>query len=729
MGVKKNKQPIGSCSYCWEYHDNNYVTPTITPKIIFLVDHVGQTMGRTERFLQTLLKRQGIQEFTILPANPCAMRLADTKTKKRVRETLIFPYLDAHPGVPVVAFGESSSLLIGGKCSDTSSIGKECVIEGHICAFTYSYDYYLENGRDKHIMSHIETTINSSLVEETPIFWSETFQPFGEEIVIDIETSGVEYPWYGSELLALGVYDIVSKKSFCFRGSELSPEIKNSISKAKKVIGHNVTYDIVHLNNAGFDFSSAHIHDTLIYHKNSHPNELSYGLKFLAKKYFSFPHWEAGVNSLYSKGGLKDADWGQLCTYNVHDLLATYYLYMEQQKSSPTFSLEMDYLKYVIRMIMNGMHVDMKAWEEIHDKFTKQNEAVTARTKEVFGLGPDFNFNSPDQVLHLLRQYFPTIKSTGADILAGCISEPGNDSDTLIKSILELRDGIKLVGTGLAGLRQFIDTNSLVHSSYSVHGAETGRSSSSRPNMQNTDPRVRKLFTSRYPDGKLVHTDLSGIEYRLIGHASADPVLLDVFNGGKDIHDEMYLALFGEYPPNKERRKKAKTANFCGVYGGGYKKFCISAELPDDGESKRLFKLVSGRYPGVAIWKESVLRNLRRTQTIRNLFNRVRRFDYVNQDIEREAINWIIQSSGHDILKIYSMEMCDAIQRAGLTKTLLVSEVHDSNTFDSPRDEYERAADIIRDIGSNLNVLIEQCFGVVMKVPIFAEIEIMDKWS
>lgn len=692
---------------------------------------MGQLRGRTRRFLDVSLKKLGVTDYLIIPSNTCREVLPDTKMKKRVREHLLAPVLDQYPGVPIIAFGEAASLLLGGKVSETSALGKECELGGHICAFTYDYEYYLNNGRNKHMLAHIEATINASLTPIDPVEWSEEVpDSFGKELIIDVETTDVEYPWYGSHLIQLGIRDLSLSKNICLRPLQFTPAFKSTLQGVEKIIGHNILYDLVHLDYLGISFPNAKIHDTMIYHKNSHPNELFYGLKPLAKKYHGFPHWNAWFASKHmNKEEMRDDEWDKLCTYNVHDLLATEYLYLSQKRASPTFSLEMDYLKYVHKMIMNGMYVDARKLEEKHASISKQVESDTAKTKEIFGLGDDFNFNSPEQCLGWLRQYYPQLRSTNADVLSTVDRINGDLEHDPIEQLLHIRDISKLKGTGLEGLKKHLDADSLVHSSYAVHGAETGRSSSSNPNMQNTDPRVRPLFVPRHDDGRLVHTDLSGIEYRLIGHASADPVLLDVFNSGKDIHDEMYLALFGEYPPNKERRKKAKTANFCGVYGGGYKKFCLSAELPKDAESERLFQVVSGRYPGVAQWKHNTLQNLRRTLTIRNLFGRQRRFDYVDQDIEREAINWIIQSSGHDILKIYSMEMCDAIARAGLSNTLLVSEVHDSNTFDSPKEEYESAHRIIGNIGSSLNVLIESCFGVVMKVPIFAEVEVLEHWS
>jgi DNA polymerase I-like protein with 3'-5' exonuclease and polymerase domains len=728
----KKEKPFGACNYCWQLHPAEdthevFVPTTHVPDIIIVVERASQLSGSGGRLLKSICDKANASPIFV-SARVCDISgVVPLEEIKRNREAILLPLLASHT-LPVVALGLGASFVAGGKCTETSMVNKVLTLYDRVCAFTYDIDEYLYRGRNSSVLEHIETTIKSALTPISRPSWTRGFLPETTNLVVDVETTGVEFPWYGSKMIQIGIKE-VEGNSYVYRPSDFSPEDKKYLAdNTKLIVGHNIAFDMIHLAYEGIHFPNAKVHDTMIYHKNAYPNEAYYGLKPLAKKYFGFPHWDAWFASRYKNEEPinvdDDDEWRQLCDYNVFDLHATEQLYLSQRgKYTTQFALEMDYLKYVHKMIMNGMHVDKDKLEVLYGDISKQAEVATEEAKRSYGLGIDFNFNSPAQVLSLLRTYDNSISGTGADVLVDFLHIPA------VGSLSNIRDLSKLKGTGLEGLKSYLDSDSLVHSSIAVHGAETGRSSSSSPNLQNTDPRVRGLFTSRYLDGRLVHTDLSGIEYRLIAHASEDKVLLDVFNGGKDIHDEMYLALFGEYPPDKKLRKKAKTANFCGVYGGGYKKFLLSTELPDSAESKHLFKLVSGRYPGVAAWKERVIRDLRRTRWIRNLFGRTRKFDTINMDVEREAINWIIQSSGHDILKIYSMALCDMIQEAGYEKTLLCSEVHDSNTFDSPGDEYARVFDLISSLAKNLNPLILQCFDVKMRVPILADTEIMERWS
>ncbi len=723
----KSKQPVGSCPLCWQYHDWSTSASVIVsdnPNIILVVETLEP---RATRLLKSYCDRIGARPI-IIPMSVCSPdRVPSLVEAKRNRALVLEPLLGLHSALPVVAFGLAAAYVAGGKCTETSMVNKSYLMYDRVCAFTYSYSYYLSS-RNKYQLQHIESTLKSSLVAPLvgidDVLQNHWLEGGFKNVVIDVETTNKTLPWYNSQLLQLGIRDIDSGTMFAFRPEEILDEDRKQLEQVRLVVGHNILFDLVHLGFHGIRFPSAKIHDTLIYEKNAHPNELFYGLKPIAKQRFGFPHWEAWASTQLQKKSPLNEDWNKLCVYNGHDLLATHKLYESQKARITSFDLEMDYLKYVVQMVMNGFHFDRLAVEKMLAEKMIELEQVQMEARTEFGLGVDFNFNSPPQVLTWLQRELPRIKSTGEEVIA---EYEGKYS--CVDKLLKIRDLAKLTGTGLEGLLERLDSFDNVHSSFAVHGAETGRSSSSDPNLQNTDPRVRGFAVSRYNNGRLVHTDLSGIEYRLIGHASQDKNLLYVFNGGLDIHDEMYLALFGEYPPNKQLRKKAKTANFCGVYGGGYKKFLLSAELPDCEESKRLFEVVSRRYPGVAKWKEQIIKTLYRTRRITNLFGRVRTFDCIDRDIEREAINWIIQSSGHDILKIYCMELNDRIKFANLTDSLFVSEVHDSNTFDCPENQYQQVFDIVNSLADNLNPLIEEMYGVVMRVPIIAEVEVMEKWA
>ena len=627
MASKKKKEaPFGACPACWTYHDVGDrlapIIPANSPNVIIVKDWPFRTGNQADRFLLSTCEKLGVTPI-IISARQCLIRGILTLDEiKRNRELTLLPTLTGYANLPVVVMGGfAGSLVAGGKCTETSMVNKVLELYGHTTAFTYSMDYWLEH-RDAHSLSHIETTFKACLRAPVRVEYATSFPDDVSQIVVDVEGNSIEYPFRNESVLSLVGIKPLGKPIFMARPGELETYKDKLANETKLIVGHGVTFDLVHLQFLGYTFPKARIWDTMIYHKNLNPNEqLGFcGLKHLAKKYAGFPHWDAWFDSAIKKDPktkkqILDPNnpehWEKLKLYNAHDLYATEALYNQQKKEYIPFLLEMDYLKYVIKMIMNGFHVDKQQLGWMIMEIGGNLAELEGRVRTEFGLGKDFNFASPPQVLSFLqREVSAKISSTGVEVIGEY-----QGKHPFINALLEIRDLAKLKGTGLEGLKEYLDSNSLVHSSISVHGAETGRSSSSSPNLQNTDPRVRPLFTSRFKDGRLLHTDLAGIEYRLIGHISEDRVLLDVFNSGKDIHDEMYFALFGEAPPNKEERKKAKTGNFCGVYGGGYQKFILSTGMPDCDDSRRIFKLVSNRYPGVQKWKDNVIANLWRSKS------------------------------------------------------------------------------------------------------------------
>jgi DNA polymerase-1 len=256
--------------------------------------------------------------------------------------------------------------------------------------------------------------------------------------------------------------------------------------------------------------------------------------------------------------------------------------------------------------------------------------------------------------------------------------------------------------------------------------------------MQNPPEAVRHCFISRYPGGKLLDPDLAALEYRLIAHASQDPTLCGMFqrkgfSTTKDKDDIHIAAAMEVYALSVEdalaRRSDGKTVNYLGVYGGGYGKFLEASGLADSPDAEQIFKKIKNLYVEVEEWKRTLIRRLHQTGRVINMFGRVREFEGpISQDIEREAINWAIQSAGHDILIIFILELLDRFEAEGLDKILLVAELHDEPVFDAPADQWERGAKIVEEVGLDLNRLIRESFGVNVSVPIFAECKVLEKW-
>jgi DNA polymerase I-like protein with 3'-5' exonuclease and polymerase domains len=734
LAKKKKKLQEGACLFCGRVHDPSLTTMPDLPEhgnIILVVGSTSQLDGCTPamRWLRSALSTMKNQTTmavrpAFVSACPCVHRNITAKEIGYSREALWGMIHERYQEVPIIALGgDALTFLIGGQHSDTSGAGKVGIIDGHSYAATYGLCSFRDNGE------HILATIQSAFATNPTYsqrYVEGDFPCTIKRAVLDVECTNKLLPWYNSRTAIVGLLDLDTELIYQKKAENITNADKKLIEQMDLLVGHYILFDLLHLGSLGIVPHRARLHDTMIYHKNLFPNEPGYGLKWLAKFYLGYPHWDAWFHQqLKNKVPMAEMDLAQLLQYNAIDLLATKELFALQDSIYAPFLLEMDYCRYIYKLIKNGMHINADKIHKLMDDTAVEINALDIQMRKEFALGVNFNFNSSQQLLSLLHSLGIDVPSTGEDLL-----EEYKDAHPFILNLLRLRNLSKFRGTSCEGLLKWVDENHLVHSTVAVHGAETGRSTSSKPNLQNTDPRVRACYDSRYPDGNLIYSDLSGLEYRVIAHISKEPKLIKTFRAGEDIHCNAYRDIFSKTitKENKSSRDIAKTANYAGVYECGAGKFFTITGIADNRQGRDVYNKARNLYPAVSRWKDTVRESIRVHRPIKNLFGRRREFLNASFADEREAINWIIQSSGHDILKIYLMEAADALYFIS-PEILLVSEVHDSFTFDSPKAYADEALAAVKMIASKLNDLIFQCFGVDMLIPITADVELLDKWK
>lgn len=237
--------------------------------------------------------------------------------------------------------------------------------------------------------------------------------------------------------------------------------------------------------------------------------------------------------------------------------------------------------------------------------------------------------------------------------------------------------------------------------------------------------------------GTIIYPDLSQIEYRLIAHETREPKLVKAFNKGEDIHSNIGMLINGKLPADKAERKILKTLNYAEVYQVGLKKFTYLSELPK-AEAKDKYYKMKGVYPMIDEYKEELMGQLLMNERLKliNLFGRVR---YMNlyefagkntdekaRNAHREAFNWIFQSSGHDILMVWMLETMDLIPDLGVR---LINDVHDEFVLDVPTPLVESTLNVVKATASRLNDIVYNAFGVKLRVPLEAEIEVGETWK
>jgi DNA polymerase-1 len=270
-----------------------------------------------------------------------------------------------------------------------------------------------------------------------------------------------------------------------------------------------------------------------------------------------------------------------------------------------------------------------------------------------------------------------------------------------------------------------------VHTTFNQTGTATGRLSSTNPNLQNIPIRtelgreIRAAFIAE-PGHVLLSADYSQIELRLLAHFSEDPLLVEAFRRGDDIHQLTASQVFG-VPPlmiDAEHRRRAKAVNFGIVYG--LSPFGLSQQLGiEQREAKKFIDAYFEKYAGVRKFIDRVLEETRREQSVKTLFGRSRPIPDINSKnanmrgfAERTAVNTPLQGTAADLIKL-AMIQIDAELSARKLKSRMLLQVHDELLFEVPEAEVETMRELVRAKMENVHAL---------RVPLLVEIGVGPNW-
>lgn len=334
-------------------------------------------------------------------------------------------------------------------------------------------------------------------------------------------------------------------------------------------------------------------------------------------------------------------------------------------------------------------------------------------TSDIYSLaGHPFNINSPQQLGKVLFEELnlpSPVKygkgkqvSTAADVLETLAEE-----HEVARKVLDYRQLAKLKGTYVDALPQLINpATGRVHTTYNPVGAATGRLSSSNPNLQNIPIRtelgreIRAAFVPR-AGWTLIVADYSQIELRLLAHMSRDPLLVEAFRNGEDIHTRTAAEVFG-VPPlmvTPEMRRNAKTVNFGIVYGQTPFGLATQLGIPR-GEAERYIRSYFERYAGVKKYIDATVAEVRKTGMTLTLHGRPRPIPDINSRnpnarsfAERTAVNTPLQGTAADLIKL-AMIRIDALLQARQAKMLL--QVHDELVLEAPPEEAAEVARLVK---------------------------------
>jgi DNA polymerase-1 len=331
-------------------------------------------------------------------------------------------------------------------------------------------------------------------------------------------------------------------------------------------------------------------------------------------------------------------------------------------------------------------------------------EEIAAREKEIYEMaGAPFNVNSPPQLAEVLfdKLGLPAPRKsakTGARSTAADVLEDLAAKHPLPAKIIEFREAAKLKSTYVDALPRLISpADGRLHTRLSQTGTATGRLSSANPNLQNIPVRgeagrqIRAAFVAE-KGHLLLSADYSQIELRLLAHFSEDPVLVEAFERGQDIHARTAEEVFGVGPlaQTAEHRRSAKAVNFGIIYG--LSAYGLARQLGiERSEAAKFIAAYFERYRGVKEYLDRHLEEVRKTGFTRTLFGRVRPIPEIQSPQgamralgERVALNTPLQGTAADLIKLAMIEIDRQLAGSKLGARMIL-QVHDELLFEVPR--------------------------------------------
>ncbi len=397
--------------------------------------------------------------------------------------------------------------------------------------------------------------------------------------------------------------------------------------------------------------------------------------------------------------------------------------------------IDLPLVPVLARMEQAGVAIDRGAL----DKMSKRLEGeIDAKAKEIYECcGQEFNINSPKQLGDVLFNKLNLPKpvkygkgrtiSTAVDVLEGLAAD-----HKAPKLVLEYRQLSKLKSTYVDALPALLNpATGRLHTTFDQTGTATGRLSSANPNLQNIPIRtevgreIRAAFTAA-PGHLLLAADYSQIELRLLAHLSKDPLLVEAFRRGDDIHTLTASQVFG-VPPlmvTPDHRRQAKVVNFGIVYG--LSAFGLSQNLGiEPSEAKKFIEAYFEKYRGVRVFIDRTLDETRRDGRVKTVFGRVRPIPDINSKnfnlrgfAERTAVNTPLQGTAAGLIKVAMIRIDAAILERGL-KSRMTLQVHDELVFEVPEAEMDGMRTLVREQMESAHLLT---------VPLMVEIGVGKNW-
>ncbi|MBC8416246.1 MAG: DNA polymerase I, partial [Candidatus Cloacimonetes bacterium] len=520
-------------------------------------------------------------------------------------------------------------------------------------------------------------------------------------------------------------------------------ELKKNF-QGKLLIAHNIKYDFMVLQNAGWRIENS-VFDTMIADYLLNPTS-RHALSACSKR--ELHHEMIPLSDLIGKGkkqvtfDMVPVD--QAAEYSAEDANVTFRLHKIFESKLIQASLfdlfkeiEIPLFHSLAKMELNGVKIDTKILAEISKRNQKK---IGELTREIYELaGSQFNLNSPQQLAKVLFEDMgiePTKKiRTGFSTDVTVLEELTKEHE-IARLLMEYRQLAKLESTYVTALPNLVNPKTgRVHSSFNQTVASTGRLSSSNPNMQNIPIRtelgkeIRYAFVPEDENSVILAADYSQIELRILAMLSKDEKMINAFRNKEDIHRETASVIYDISKENitSDQRRYAKIINFGLMYGMGA--FRVSNELGiSRKEAAEFIDNYFSKFPTIKNYIDSVIKQAKKDGYVSTIFGRKLYLPELNSsnkmrvsEAERIATNMPIQGSAADIIKIAMINLNEKIKDDPDIKMII--QVHDELVFEVKKDKLDFAKELI--VREMENALPKEYSDIV---PLVVDVGIGNNW-
>ncbi|MDD6468108.1 MAG: DNA polymerase I [Erysipelotrichaceae bacterium] len=466
---------------------------------------------------------------------------------------------------------------------------------------------------------------------------------------------------------------------------------------------------------------------------------------FLTKSQSDHWQWHLEQNNIQFSYTLEDVygkvnkpneiDLDKECQYACEQAMAYNQLYEPIKKEMEQFHLtslyedvERPLADVLFDMEKAGIRIDQEILDEIAND---THQKIMDISQTIYDLaGETFNINSPKKLAEILydKLQLPGGKkrSTAIDVL-----QKLQGTHPIIDSIMEYRKYQKLYSTYAEGLKKYIHEDGKIHTQYNQCITQTGRLSSTDPNLQNISVRndearkIRKAFIPE-KDCVLMAADYSQVELRILAHLADEKQLIEAFCSNLDIHTKTAMDVFdvSQNEVTANMRRKAKAVNFGIVYG--ISDFGLSEQLQiSRKEAQSYIDRYFESYPGIQRYMSEVVHFCEENGYVTTMLNRKRDIPEINDKNymvrefgKRAAMNAPVQGTAADLIKVAMIHIHQRMKKQQL-KSQMILQVHDELIFNVVKEEYDVMKELIE---------YEMEHAFTLQVPLIAECVSGSSW-